>query len=91
MDVESKSLVTVEQKVSLIDGRVISDTSRTNAPELFLVKECIKGYREGLLLMNVGDTYKFFIPSNLAWHKKGIKEIPASSVVIIECTILSIE
>jgi len=89
--IDSKSAVTVEQKITLVDGKIISDTARSGKLESFLIKECIKGYREGLLYMSVGDRYRIVIPADLAWHKKGTAVIPASSVVIIEGSIVSVD
>ena len=89
--VEYGATLTVDQKVTLIDGSVISDTHKTGEPETFLLKEAIKGYHDGLLLMSVGDTYKFYIPYELAWNKRGTNVVPPFSAIIIECTLLSID
>jgi len=83
--------ITVEQKVTLVDGTVLSDTEVDERPETFLLKDAIKGYHEGLLLMNVGDRFRFSIPPELAWHKRGTNTIPPSSVIIIDCKVLSVE
>ncbi len=89
--VEYGSTITVNQKISLVDGTVISDTFKSGEPDTFVLKDAIKGYHEGLLLMNVGDRYRFSIPHELAWNKKGTSTVGPYSTIIIECQILSID
>lgn len=51
----------------------------------------IPGFREGLLLMSVGDTATIFIPSFLAWGEAGAGVvIPPNSDVVFELTIVDI-
>jgi FKBP-type peptidyl-prolyl cis-trans isomerase FkpA len=89
--VEYGSTITVNQIITLLDGKVISDTYKSGKPESFLLKDAIKGYHEGLLLMNVGDKFKFFIPPELAWGKRGTNAIPPFSLITIECHLVSID
>lgn len=63
--------VTVNQRITLIDGSVIADTYRQNEPETFCLTEAIDGLKEGIPLMSVGARYRFFIPPDLAWGKRG--------------------
>ncbi len=37
----------------------------------FNLSETIDGYTEGLCMMKVGSRYKFYVPYDLAWGKKG--------------------
>ncbi len=89
--VEYGSTLTVNQKITLVDGTVVDDTFKSGTPEVFKLKDAIKGYHEGLLLMSVGDRYRFAIPSELAWNKRGTKVIPPSSVILIDCTLISVD
>lgn len=63
--------VVVQQRISLVDGTVIDDTYKTPDPAIFHMTEAIEGYREGLQMMQVGSRYRFFIPHDLAWGKRG--------------------
>ncbi len=83
--------ITVEQKITLVDGTVLSDTEEDERPETFLLKDVIKGYHEGLLMMNVGDRCRLTIPHELAWQKRGTNAVPPSSVIIIDCKVISVE
>lgn len=63
--------VVVQQRISLVDGTIIDDTYKTPDPAIFPMQEAIEGYREGLMTMKVGGRSRFFIPSDLAWGKRG--------------------
>ncbi len=89
--VEYNTTLTVEQKITLVDGTIISDSKSDGFPEVFKLKDVIKGYHEGLLLMSVGDRYKFAIPPELAWNKRGSNEVPPFAVILIDCTVVSQE
>ncbi len=85
-----ESLLTVHQRITLVDGTIVADSYRQNSPEEFLFAEAIEGYREGLLLMREGGRYKFYIPPHLAWGKRGAgKKIGPFSIVIIDCKLLT--
>ncbi len=65
------STIVVNQRIMLVDGTVIKDTYHTGLRDEFTMKEAIDGLKEGLQLMSVGAKYKFFVPSELAWGKRG--------------------
>lgn len=79
------SYVTVHQRCTLVNGTLLEDTYRENEPSEVNMKELIEGYQEGLMLMNKGARYKFFIPSELAWGKNGTgNKIPPNAVLIFD-------
>jgi len=63
--------VTINQRITLIDGSIIADTYRKNQPETFTMSEAIEGLKEGIPLMSIGAKYRFFVPHELAWGKRG--------------------
>ena len=80
-----KSYVTVHQRCTLVNGTLLEDTYRENEPSEVQMKELIEGYQEGLMLMNKGARYKFFIPPELAWGKNGTgNKIPPNAVLIFD-------
>lgn len=82
---DERATVTVHQRCQLINGSLIADTYRENEPTEARISELIEGYQEGILLMNKGARYKFFIPSELAWGEKGSGgKIPPNSVLIFD-------
>ena len=61
------SKVKVHYHGTLIDGSVFDSSVDRGEPAEFGVTQVIKGWTEGLQLMNVGSKYRFFIPQELAY------------------------
>jgi len=73
----------------LEDGTVF-DSSRTRGkPTEFRVNQVIQGWTEGLQLMSKGARFKFTIPSDLAYGKRGAPpNIPPESNLIFDVELL---
>jgi FKBP-type peptidyl-prolyl cis-trans isomerase len=83
--------IVVQQRITLVDGTIIDDTYKSPHPAVFSMAEAIEGYREGLQMMTVGARYRFFIPSDLAWGKRGAgSRIGSHSALIIDTRLLEI-
>ena len=65
------STVEVNQRILLVDGTVIKDTFRTPDSDHFTIEEAISGLKEGLPLMKEGGRFRFVVPPDLAWGKRG--------------------
>ena len=86
-----ESVVTVDQRVRLVDGKVIGDTFKEGRPDTFSLQEAVEGYAEGLCEMRVGGRTVIYCPPDLAWGKKGAgKKIPPNSVVIYDVRLRSV-
>ena len=59
--------VKVHYHGTILDGTVFDSSVDKGTPAEFGVTQVIKGWVEGLQLMNVGAKYKFFIPQELAY------------------------
>ena len=65
------STVEVNQRILLVDGTVIKDTFHGTETDVFKMEEAIDGLKEGLPLMKEGGRFRFVVPSELAWGKRG--------------------
>ncbi len=74
-----------------IDGKVFDSSVKRGKPAEFQLNKVIKGWTEGVQLMPVGSKFKFFIPSKLAYGKRGAgKIIKPNSMLIFEVELLDI-
>ena len=86
------SSVTVNYWGRLIDGSEFDSSYKRGKPSTFKVSKVIKGWREAIQLMNVGDKWELYIPPELAYGKLGHgKTIPPNSVLIYEVELISFE
>ncbi len=63
--------VTVHYRGTLQDGTEFDSSHKRGEPATFPLNRVIKGWTEGLQLMKEGATYKFTIPPDLAYGKRG--------------------
>ncbi len=64
---QATSKVKVHYHGTSIDGTVFDSSVDKGEPSEFFVNGVIKGWTEGLQLMNVGSKYKLFVPQELAY------------------------
>ena len=86
------SKVSVHYKGILLDGTVFDSSYHRNEPIEFSVGigQVIKGWDEGIMLLNKGASARFVIPSNLGYGKQGAGGIiPPDSTLIFEVELLS--
>ena len=78
----------------LTDGKKFDSSVDRGKPFTFPVGQSrvIKGWDEGVLLMNVGSKYKFTIPSKLGYGARGAgKVIPPHADLVFEVELLEIK
>ncbi len=86
-----QDVVSVHYHGTLIDDNVFDSSVLRGEPAQFPVGAVIPGWVEGLQLMHIGDKFKFYIPSELAYGSKSpTSSIPANSVLIFEVELLDI-
>jgi FKBP-type peptidyl-prolyl cis-trans isomerase len=83
--------VSVHYHGTFLDGKVFDSSVERKEPATFPLQGVIKGWTEGLQLMNVGSKYKFYIPSDLAYGDEGRPGIPPGSTLVFEVELLKIE
>jgi hypothetical protein len=77
----------------LLDGKVFDSSRERGEPIDFTLGEgrVIKGWDEGIALMNVGDKLRLIIPSELAYGSREIPDvIPANSMLIFDVELMDV-
>ncbi|WDE09209.1 FKBP-type peptidyl-prolyl cis-trans isomerase [Thalassomonas viridans] len=87
----ARSKVKVHYHGSLIDGTVFDSSVERGEPISFGLNQVIPGWTEGVQLMVVGDKFKFFIPSELAYGNRAAGKIAPGSLLIFEVELLEIQ
>jgi len=67
----SESMVTLDYVGTKIDGTEFDSSYSRGTPASFTLSGTIPGFAEGIQLMNVGSTYRFVVPSDLAYGEAG--------------------
>ncbi len=89
---EEWSTVEIHQRALLLNGTLLEDTYRANQTSIVPLNELIEGLQEGLQMMSVGSRYKFWIPSELAWGRKGTgNKIPPNAVLHFDIRLVSLQ
>ncbi|MDP3977668.1 MAG: FKBP-type peptidyl-prolyl cis-trans isomerase [Pseudomonas sp.] len=85
-------VVSVHYEGKLTDGSVFDSSIERGSPIELPVSGVIPGWVEGLQLMHVGEKYKLYIPSELAYGEQSpTPAIPANSVLVFELELLEIK
>jgi peptidylprolyl isomerase len=88
---KANSTVKVHYHGTLLDGTVFDSSVDRGEPISFPLNQVIKGWTEGVQLMVVGDKFKFFIPSQLAYGDRATGKISSGSLLIFEVELLEIQ
>ena len=74
----------------LLDSTIIDSTTDSN-PAVLDLQKTIPGISEGIQMMNVGSSYRFFLPPDLAYGSTGAPpDIPPNATLIFDVTLLKI-
>jgi peptidylprolyl isomerase len=82
--------VTVHYHGTLLNGTVFDSSVDRGQSIAFGLNQVIPGWTEGVQLMSVGDKYRFFIPSQLAYGNRSTGKIEGGSVLIFDVELLKI-
>ncbi|MDR2159888.1 MAG: FKBP-type peptidyl-prolyl cis-trans isomerase [Treponema sp.] len=83
--------VKVNYEGTLTDGKVFDSSWDRGEPAELPVDAVIRGWSEGVQLMTVGSTYRFVIPSSLAYGSQGAGQIiPPYATLIFKVELLEI-
>ena len=85
----ANSDVEVRYRGELIDGTVFDEAT---TPVTLNLGGVIKGWTEGVQLMSVGDKYRFYIPSELAYGEQGAgNDIKPNAALVFDIELVSIK
>ncbi|HEX8330342.1 MAG TPA: FKBP-type peptidyl-prolyl cis-trans isomerase [Hymenobacter sp.] len=85
------SSVTTHYHGTLINGTVFDSSYQRGQPATFGVNQVIAGWTEALQLMNEGSKYRLYIPSDLAYGKRGAgRDIPGDTALIFDVELLKV-
>jgi len=90
---ENGNSVEVHYSGFLLDGKKFDSSLDRNEPIEFVLGKgmVIKGWEEGIALMNVGDKMRLIIPSELAYGKKGAGDIiPPDATLVFDVELISV-
>ena len=82
------SKVKIHYHGTSLDGKVFDSSVDKGAPIVMGANQFVPGFSEGLLLMNAGSKYKFFIPQDLAY---GAFPRPNGPIKPLEALIFEVE
>lgn len=84
--------VEVNYRGTLIDGTEFDSSYARNSSASFALNQVIPGFTEALQLMPVGSSYRFFIPSELAYGEAGAgQDIGPNATLIFDIELLEIK
>ena len=77
---------------TLINGEVFDSSYRRGETATFGLNQVIKGWTEGLQLMQEGAKYRFFIPYNLAYGEHGAgQSIPPYAALVFDVELINVK
>lgn len=87
---KTNSVVTVNYKGTLINGKEFDNSWKRGYPEAFRLNEVIEGWQIALQQMHIGDHWIIYIPYELGYGAYSDGTIPGYSTLIFEVELLGI-
>lgn len=89
---QASDMVRIHYTGTLPNGTVFDSSVARGEPVVFPLDQVILGFSEGVQLMPVGSTYRFYMPSALAYGAEGAGgDIGPNQTLIFEVELIAIE
>ena len=75
--------VTVHYSGTLVDGTVFDSSYQRGTPATFPLDGVISGWTEGVQLMSVGSSYRFYIHPDLGYGEMGAGDLIGPNVLLV--------
>jgi FKBP-type peptidyl-prolyl cis-trans isomerase len=82
--------VEVHYRGTLLSGDMFDSSYDRGQPVKFKLNQVIRGWTEGLQLVNEGSKVQFWIPSELAYGEQGGRGIEPNSTLVFEVELLKV-
>ena len=82
--------VTLHYAGRFIDGREFDSSIARGEPATFPLTRLIRGWQEGVPLMQVGETFEFAIPAHLGYGYGGKGPIPAGATLLFTVELIAL-
>ena len=82
--------VTIHYAGRFIDGREFDSSIARGEPATFPLPRLIRGWQEGVPLMQVGETFEFAIPAHIAYGYAGKGPIPGGATLLFTVELIAI-
>jgi FKBP-type peptidyl-prolyl cis-trans isomerase len=83
--------VTVHYSGWTTDGKLFDSSVTRGEPMSFALNQVIKGWTEGVQLMKVGDTARFWIPGNLAYGDKPSRPGAPAGMLVFDIELIDVK
>lgn len=83
--------VTVHYSGWTPDGKLFDSSVARGEPASFALNQVIKGWTEGLQLMKVGETARFWIPGNLAYGDKPTRPGAPAGMLVFDVELIGVK
>lgn len=85
--------VTINYTWKTEDGTIVEDTYKSGQPFNFTIgaENILQGMNEGIVNMKEGGKRRLFIPSELGYGNRNVRNIPSNSNLIIDVELLKVQ
>lgn len=88
---DENSDVTVHYRLTLLDGTLADSSYERGEPSVLNLQDVIPGFREGIMLMQEGGRYRFWIHPDLGYGQNSPSGIEPNSLLIFDVDLVRVD